>query len=198
MPEAPHDPNLKPAGAGLPAVELLFSKTGFAFYRWKTSDLTVTEHFRSQGSEILALAMLLPPNEGHRRTIIDRVMGIEDHSRDWSVYMTLDHLRQVNDRIRGIVMGLCDGRSDPPAADVTQVIPNEKAGPDVIDLFSDSVNAYVKQAGARKELPKTEKHPHPWFGALDAHGWHCVAAVHMAIHHRQIESILHAQRAEAA
>jgi len=32
--------------------------------------------------------------------------------------------------------------------------------------------------------------PHPWFGPLDAAGWHALAAGHMAIHRVQIERIL--------
>lgn len=32
--------------------------------------------------------------------------------------------------------------------------------------------------------------PHPWFGPMDAHGWHALAGGHMSIHRVQIERIL--------
>ena len=34
------------------------------------------------------------------------------------------------------------------------------------------------------------RHAHPWFGPLDAAGWHAMAAMHMGIHRKQIERIL--------
>ena len=38
---------------------------------------------------------------------------------------------------------------------------------------------------------KTElSYAHPWFGPLDAAGWHALAAGHLAIHRVQIERIL--------
>jgi hypothetical protein len=38
---------------------------------------------------------------------------------------------------------------------------------------------------------KTElRYAHPWFGPLDAAGWHTLAAGHLGIHRVQIEQII--------
>jgi len=34
------------------------------------------------------------------------------------------------------------------------------------------------------------RHTHHQFGPLDAHGWHCLAAIHQNIHRKQIERIV--------
>ena len=40
------------------------------------------------------------------------------------------------------------------------------------------------------------RYRHPWFGPLDAAGWHALAATHMGVHRRQLERILAALDAE--
>jgi hypothetical protein len=39
-------------------------------------------------------------------------------------------------------------------------------------------------------------HAHPWFGPLNAHGWHCLAAIHHTLHRRQLTAILRALSSE--
>ena len=33
-------------------------------------------------------------------------------------------------------------------------------------------------------------YPHPWYGKLTAHGWHCLAAFHQRAHRHQMEKII--------
>jgi hypothetical protein len=44
-----------------------------------------------------------------------------------------------------------------------------------------------------RQLRTRATHVHPWFGPLDAQGWHCLAAMHHTIHRRQVERIIKAQ-----
>jgi hypothetical protein len=43
---------------------------------------------------------------------------------------------------------------------------------------------------ASPNLKTKTRFSHPWFGPLDASGWHAMAGSHMAIHRKQIERIL--------
>jgi len=31
---------------------------------------------------------------------------------------------------------------------------------------------------------------HPWFGEMNAHQWHCLAAMHQSVHRKQMQRIL--------
>jgi hypothetical protein len=42
--------------------------------------------------------------------LIDRVVGLEDSSRYWTVFMVLDHLRIVDEGISQIIKTLTDDR----------------------------------------------------------------------------------------
>ena len=48
------------------------------------------------------------------------------------------------------------------------------------------------------DLKTAAKYAHPWFGALDAAGWHALAAGHMGIHRVQMQRILAGMRMERA
>jgi hypothetical protein len=39
-------------------------------------------------------------------------------------------------------------------------------------------------------LDRRVRHPHPWFGPMTAHDWHCLAAIHHRVHRRQLERIV--------
>jgi len=52
------------------------------------------------------------------------------------------------------------------------------------------VRSVVAAVSAAGNLKTALRLPHPWFGPLDAAGWHALAAGHMAIHRVQIERIL--------
>jgi hypothetical protein len=48
------------------------------------------------------------------------------------------------------------------------------------------------------ELKTALRYEHPWFGPLDAFGWHALAAGHIRIHREQIERIVAKLRTEQA
>ena len=51
----------------------------------------------------------------------------------------------------------------------------------------------TKTFGKIPDLRTAQSHRHPWFGPLDAAGWHALTAFHTALHRRQIERILAGQ-----
>src|SRR4051794_8680829 len=93
------EPRLAPPGAGLPVPELFIARLLFAFRRWNGSREAFNTRFESERRAISELLKECDPEAAARRVLIQRPRGLEDSSRYWSVWMTLDHLRIVNFQI---------------------------------------------------------------------------------------------------
>jgi hypothetical protein len=182
------EPHLAPPGAGIPAIERLIGGAFFALQRWRGT----RERFAAQfARERQAIAKLYEPCDEptlRRRVLIPRLRGLEDSSRYWSVCMTLDHLRIVNGQIARVIGELKQGRVPEGSASTAAVKPNADARIDGIAEYESSCDRINAVASA--ELRTKARYAHPWFGPLDAAGWHAMAAVHMGIHRAQIARIL--------
>lgn len=130
------------------------------------------------------------PALGERRILIDRLQGLEDSSRYWSVWMTLDHLRIVNDSISMILKTLGKGKVPEGVARTEDVKPGFVVGAEIVELYERSCDQLLEIAGAVSNLRTTVAFDHPWFGPLDAGGWYTLAGVHLGIHRKQIERIM--------
>jgi len=184
------EPVLAPPGAGLPAPELMLARAGFALTRRLMRDSKVTALFSSEGHRIMGMARSTPLHLALQPTLIKRPFCIEDSSRNWSVYMVLEHLRIVNNGVSMVLPRLCSGGGKLREVRIEDVKPEPDATPEVIGLYEASVERYLQVLRRLPDLHSAARHPHPWFGPLDAHGWHCLAAVHHWVHRRQIERIL--------
>jgi hypothetical protein len=123
---------------------------------------------------------------------IPRPRGIEDSSRNWSAAMVLEHLVIVNLGIAAVISALCSGDDDEELAVVRieEVKPSEDAGLEQIERLKKAAEIYAGTLRREGSLRTQARHPHPWFGPLDARRWHALAAVHMGLHRRQIERIV--------
>lgn len=184
------DPRLQPPGAGLPTFELFLSHIGFRLSRLATSRQAAEARFLKEGERMLALVRSLDPALAARPILIPRQWGIEDSSRHWSALMVLEHLIIVNKAIAAIIEHLAAAKTFPREVSIAAVKPSRSQDPAVIDRFAGVVDEYVARVGACRALRSEVRHDHPWFGPLDAHGWHCLAAIHQTIHRRQIEAII--------
>jgi hypothetical protein len=122
--------------------------------------------------------------------LIKRLRGLEDSSRFWSVLMVLDHLSIVNESVRGTVMLLGRGTSPSGTVSTADVKPDPAVGPEVIAAFANSCEKLMGTFGRIADLRTEAEHAHPWFGPLDASGWHALAAFHMRLHRSQVERII--------
>jgi uncharacterized damage-inducible protein DinB len=122
--------------------------------------------------------------------LIDRVPGLEDSSRYWSLWMTLDHLRIVNHGIARTIESLSKEISPTGQASTAAVKPSPAVDSSVLDAFEKSCDAVLAAVSAAPNLKSRARYTHPWFGPLDAAGWHAMAAGHMTIHRKQIKRIL--------
>ena len=176
--------------SGLPAFEHfylnLFLKLGTAF----RSDEAILADFRRSAADILRV---VDENDlgGLSQIIrIPRLQGIEESSRNWSVLMVLNHLTQVNKGIMDTARAL---KSNSQPFDVVRIAdfkPSPDVGEEAIDQFREGCHRYWSFAKSHQPLRTTVTFKHPWFGDLDGHGWHFLAAAHQRIHRRQIFKIM--------
>lgn len=183
-------PRLAPPGAGLPKPELVIANLIFRWGRWRTTRAQAVANFALRRDEILQLARRCDAASGGQRILIRRLPGLEDSSRYWSVFMTLDHLRIVNDSVAGAIASLVAGQVPPRAASTAEVKPAPKVDVTVVAAFEESCRKFEQITAAAPDLATKLKYAHPWFGPLDAAGWHFMAGFHLNLHRKQIESIL--------
>src|SRR6185369_877237 len=87
------EPQLARPGAGLPKPELYVARILFALRRWTSTRDVFSAVFQKERHAIQQLVRSCGPVSAARRVLIPRVRGLEDSSRYWSVWMTLEHLR---------------------------------------------------------------------------------------------------------
>lgn len=191
MVENSNPPQLEVPGAGLPPVQAFLSRHVFfpAFCRihpWDRAELL----YKQESDLILDACVHLHPEDVTKPVLIDRIFGIEDSSRYWSVAMTLEHLMVVGEKVRDTVIALSRGETVTEKADIAAVKPVGKYGHEVIEIFRTFVDEYLWEIQEKVENRNSRTtHEHPWFGELTAFRWVCLGALHQRIHRRQIERI---------
>ncbi len=183
-------PVLAPPGAGLPAPELWIGRTLFAFSRWSYNRDAATVTFLREQGLIEALIAKCHAASAGQRVLIPRLRGLEDSSRHWSVWMTLDHLRITNEAFRGVLDCLAKNITPSGAASIASVKPSPDASLEVLEEYRRSCSDVLVVIAENPNFETKVKFAHPWFGPLDAEGWHLLAGLHMSIHRKQIEAIL--------
>jgi len=104
--------------------------------------------------------------------------------------MTLDHLRIVHESLSHLIGELVREVTPPGAARTAAVKPNANVGPEVVATFEASCDALASVIAATPNLDTQARYPHPWFGLLNAAGWHALTGVHTSIHRVHIERIV--------
>ncbi len=150
----------------------------------------VTALFIEERDRILKLAAMLVPLDAARPVLIKRLRGMEDSSRQWSVYMTLEHLRIVNAAVADIINSLAAGKALSGTASTAAVKPTSGIDEQVVSGFTAGAEALLQTVATVRDLRTNKRYAHPWFGPLDAAGWHAMAAFHLRLHRKQIESII--------
>lgn len=125
-----------------------------------------------------------------QRVLIQRPRGLEDSSRNLSVWMTLDHLRIVHHSMADIISSLVRGVLPAGVASTAAVKPSAQVSAAVESEYEQSCDNLLATVAAAPNLKTQLRFAHPWFGPLDAAGWHALAAGHIGIHRVQIERII--------
>lgn len=184
------EPTLAPPGAGLPALELIIARQLFRLKCFLGSREKHAATFQRERATIRALTDSCDPTQRGVRVLIPRLPGIEDSSRHWSVWMTLDHLRITNVAFTQVIKSLSKGIVPPRKASTAAVKPDPAVTVEVEAAYDASCDALLAAVAGVADLKTKARYTHPWFGDLDASGWHAVAAMHMGLHRRQIERIM--------
>jgi len=185
-----NDTKLAAPGAGLPLPELLVARTLFATKRLTGCRRSFTAGFLRERVAIRRLVGACDESSLAKRILIRRPPGLEDSSRDWSVLMTLDHLRIVHHEFVLVIDALARETVPGGKASTAAVKPDPAVTEAVMPLYEASCDALLECVEAVPNLRTRTKYPHPWFGPMDASAWHALAGGHMTIHRVQIERIL--------
>jgi len=185
-------PQLDPPGAGIPWYERQLIGAGIRTAANLLSKDRLTELFRQEGERAIALGRSADEASGRRRVLVGRCFGIEDSSRHWSVYMTLEHLVIVNSAIAAILPRLYSGLDVPDDVRVEDFKPVPEAGPEQLTDLANVVERYTDMVDKLGNLRAGIRYPHPWFGEFSAAQWHALAAVHNSLHRRHVQRILRA------
>lgn len=184
------DPQLEPPGAGLPFIELQAARLLFALARWRGNRETFIAKFVQERAAIRMLVDSCPEAQRGERVLIKRLRGLEDSSRNWSVWMTLDHLRIIHTGLIRVIHALTHGKVPPGQASTAAVKPSASVTASIEADYERSCDAVLVAFSEAPDLKTPQRFAHPWFGPLDAFGWAAMAGSHMAIHRAQIQSIL--------
>ena len=104
--------------------------------------------------------------------------------------MTLDHLRIVHHEINRVIAALVQGNLPAGQASTAAVKPRDVHDPAIVVSYEHSCELLQTTINDAPDLHTALRFPHPWFGPLDAAGWHALAGTHLGIHRRQIERIV--------
>jgi hypothetical protein len=184
------EPKLAPPGAGIPKFEIFF---GGIFIRWRRlcgNREVFNAAFCRERDKIRALIESCDSASGAQRVLISRIRGIEDSSRYWSVWMTVDHLRIANVGMTRVIKSLGKGVVPPDKTSIAALKPSPEATIDVVAEYEKACDDLLEAVASIPNLKTRERYEHPWFGPFDASDWHSMAGGHMGIHRRQIEKIL--------
>lgn len=185
-----NQPQLAPPGAGLPFPENLIARCLLGWKRLTGTSETYTAHFIREREAIRSLIANLDETTLSRRILIQRPKGLEDNSRNWSILMILDHLRIVHHAFIDVISKLANEQIPPGKVSTAAVKPDPTVTLDVIAKYEASCDALLETIASIKSFKTKARYPHPWFGPMDAHGWHALAGSHMTIHRIQIQRIL--------
>ncbi len=184
------EPKLAPPGAGLPKPELLIARLMFAWQRRTGTRESFNAKFQRERETVRTLYKSCDEETGATRVLIKRVPGLEDSSRYWSVWMTLEHLRIMHQGLARTIQSLARGVVPQGKASTANVKPAINITSAVVKDFEQSCDDLMATVEKIPNLNTKARFAHPWFGPLNAAGWHAMASTHLSIHREQIARIL--------
>lgn len=184
-----NEPRLAPPGAGLPKMENIMARVLSRLRLWTGSRESFNASFKRERELIRGLYRGCEADLGARRILIKRLPGLEDSSRNWSVWMTLDHLRITNTAMAGVISELANDIQPTSVVSTATVKPSPAATAAVVAEYEASCDALLAAVNAAPNLKTKLRHIHPWFGPMDAFAWHALAGGHMGIHRAQLQRI---------
>jgi hypothetical protein len=182
-------PQLQPPGMGLPNYELYIARILVWLKLKTTTQEKASKIFTAEAQKILAIAEQTSPVLASRRVLIDRLRGLEDSSRYWSLYMTMEHLCIVNRFTIDVIKSFLKGEKPQVVVSTAAVKPREDVDQSVILRFRSICEEFEEAFPPTKNLQSNVTLAHPWFGELNAQQWHFFTGFHMSLHRKQMIKI---------
>lgn len=145
------------------------------------------QHYQNLGRQIDE------QGRGRQSFRVPLMRGVDEDMREWSFYMILEHNVIVNRFMKITVESLAQHKIPKALQRVDtkkDVMPSANPGPEQMQLFTDSVERYLARIENLDGLRSTPRFRHPIFGMLNAHGWHCMMALHLQIHLPQANCVV--------
>ena len=188
---------LAPPGAGVPWLERTIGKLWLLSRRTK-SCAALSADVQRQRDAILADVQGRDVSLAGTPVLIKRLAGLEDSSRNWSIWMTIDHLRITNEIFGRIMQSLAKGVVPAQKASTAAVKPDPAADRTVLAGFQQACDTLLATASSLPTLETNARYAHPWFGDLDAKGWYALCGMHMGLHRKQMALITQGLAAQPA
>lgn len=145
---------------------------------------------RREAEETLAAVRSVTEAQGAEPTRVNKMPGVDEDMRDWSMYQALEHNVIVNRAMTGLINHIANGSPAPPKINPkTDVMPSLAPGQEQIAAFEASIAEHFEVIAKADNLRGTPTHPHPLLGPINAHNWHCMFGFHLMVHRRQLQSI---------
>lgn len=180
------------AGEGLPRGEFLLIRLLLiplvrTFFTWHIAFLL----FKREARIIIALLEELREEERLQQVVIEKTFAIEDHSRQFSLNMVIEHLCITGRKVMGIITALSEEKEFSETITIEGVKPfaNRSGTLDDFTLFIDEYKTFF--TALPKHHSKMTK-PHPWFYSFNNFDWNSFMYMHTFIHRRQIQAIIKA------
>lgn len=178
------------AGEGLPSFEQIVIKIFLipivrVFFTWRITLFLLRRELKI----IESLVITLDKSLLQERVVIKRAFAIEDHSRDFSVNMTLEHLIIAGNLVKNVIESLSNDENFDQEIKIENVKPskNEKNTLEEFSTFMNDYFSYIEKH-PKKQSKKTKGHP--WFVEFNNADWHNFMFMHTFTHRRQIETII--------
>ena len=179
-------------GDGLPRgefllIQLLLIPLVRTFFTWQIAFWL----FKREARIIISLLEELQEVERLQQVVIDKTFAIEDHSRQFSLNMVIEHLCITGRKVMEVITALSQEKEYSEIVTIAGVKPfANRSG--TLDDFKNFFGEYEKFFA---QLPKKQSNmtkPHPWFRSFNNFDWNAFMYMHTFIHRRQIQAIIKA------
>lgn len=184
---------LQEAGHGLPNFERLMIKLFFVpLVRIVLTKFIASYLLKREVNIIQKLVNKVDLKKRNKSIIIDRIFGIEDDSRRYTINQILEHLVIAGNAVQMVISYLNKEREFKKEIKIADV---KAYGNDneQLEKFLEFYTQYIEFININLKKQSKITKAHPWFVKFNNYDWHSFMYMHTFIHRRQIQSILKVQ-----
>lgn len=137
----------------------------------------------------------LTDEQACQRVKVDKMSGVDEDMREWSLCENIEHNTIVNHALKARIISLLSGESSDEYKNFDikkDVMPGlgEPFGKSDIDQFIASVEGYLAAIAEYESLKTAATAEHPIFGTFNAHQFHILFGFHLGLHLKQASAVV--------